>query len=129
MTHGGIAIDDEVASGRYARLELRSATGATRAVTVGFVDSSDAGILVASGTPEARWAVALASDDDVVVTIAERRFRASATVLEEGDPERARALRELILRYGTPSERLGRGPVFRLSPLAPPSPRSGRSPS
>ncbi len=122
MRHGGIAIDDEVASGRYARLELRSSAGVSRAVTVGFVDGPDASILVASGTPEARWAVALAADDDVVVTIADRRFRATATVLDEGDPERARALRELILRYGTPSERLGRGPVFRLSPLGPSSP-------
>jgi hypothetical protein len=31
-------------------------------------------------------------------------------------PERARAIRELILRYGTPSERLGSGPAFRLVP-------------
>jgi hypothetical protein len=26
-----------------------------------------------------------------------------------------RAVRELILRYGTPAERLGQGPVFRLT--------------
>ena len=33
-------------------------------------------------------------------------------------PDRHRAIRELILRYGTPSEGLGRGPSFRLRPVA-----------
>jgi hypothetical protein len=39
-------------------------------------------------------------------------------LLEPGDPLRAAAIRDLILRYGTPSERLGAGPVFRLRPSA-----------
>jgi hypothetical protein len=34
-------------------------------------------------------------------------------------PDQARAVRELILKYGTPAERLGRGPAFRLRPVAP----------
>jgi hypothetical protein len=110
-------MDDEVRFGRYARLELPSTAGSIRVVTVGFVDGEDDSVFVAAGTSEARWAVALANDHDVVVTIGDRRFRATAVVVDEGDPERARALRELVLRYGTPSEKLGRGPVFRLSPL------------
>jgi hypothetical protein len=31
--------------------------------------------------------------------------------------DHARTIRGLILRYGTPAERLGRGPSFRLRPL------------
>ena len=32
-------------------------------------------------------------------------------------PDRARAIAELILKYGTPAEGLGVGPAFRLRPL------------
>jgi hypothetical protein len=46
------------------------------------------------------------------VTIGERTRAATAEPLD--GPERARAVRELILRYGTPAERLGAGPAFRL---------------
>jgi hypothetical protein len=41
-------------------------------------------------------------------------FAARAEPLDEDDPRRGRAVRELILRYGTPSERLGTGLVFVL---------------
>ncbi|HET9850999.1 MAG TPA: hypothetical protein VFP56_00670 [Candidatus Limnocylindrales bacterium] len=34
-------------------------------------------------------------------------------------PELHRAIRELILRYGTTAERLGRGPAFRLRRQSP----------
>ena len=108
-------MDEDVVDGRYARLELGSATGRPRVVTVGFVDDGDGSLLVAGGA-DARWAASLAADGDVIVTIGERRFPARATVLDEDDRARGRAIRELILRYGTPSERLGRGPVFRLTP-------------
>jgi hypothetical protein len=33
--------------------------------------------------------------------------------------ERNAAITALILKYGTPSERLGAGPAFRLVPMAP----------
>lgn len=48
------------------------------------------------------------------MTIAERSFEATAELL--AGPDHARAIRELILRYGTPSEGLGAGPSFRLRP-------------
>ena len=48
------------------------------------------------------------------MTIAERSFGATAELLERAD--HARAIRDLILRYGTPSEGLGAGPSFRLRP-------------
>jgi hypothetical protein len=47
--------------------------------------------------------------------VGERRFAALAEPLDGAD--HARTIRGLILRYGTPAERLGRGPSFRLRPL------------
>jgi hypothetical protein len=49
------------------------------------------------------------------VEIGERRFAAVAEPLDASD--HARAIRGLILRYGTPAERLGRGPSYRLRPI------------
>jgi len=44
--------------------------------------------------------------------------RAFAAIAESLDPaDHAKAIRGLILRYGTPAERLGRGPSFRLRPI------------
>jgi hypothetical protein len=48
--------------------------------------------------------------------VGDRRFSAIAEPLEAAD--HARAIRGLILRYGTPAERLGLGPSFRLRPRA-----------
>jgi hypothetical protein len=48
------------------------------------------------------------------VTVEDRTFEAIAEELDGAD--HARAVRELILRYGTPSEGLGAGPSFRLRP-------------
>jgi hypothetical protein len=47
--------------------------------------------------------------------IGTRRFAAVAEPLEGAD--HAAAVTQLILRYGTPSEGLGRGPSFRLRPV------------
>jgi hypothetical protein len=62
------------------------------------------------------WADNLLADPTVEVEVGERRFMANAEPLE--GPDHARVVRGLILRYGTPAERLGRGPTFRLRPLA-----------
>ena len=51
-----------------------------------------------------------------MIDVGERRFEAIAEPL--GPPDHARVIRGLILRYGTPAERLGRGPSFRLRPVA-----------
>jgi hypothetical protein len=48
------------------------------------------------------------------VTIEDRSVRMTATRLEPAEANRA--VVELILKYGTPAERLGRGPAFRLRP-------------
>jgi deazaflavin-dependent oxidoreductase (nitroreductase family) len=111
-------MDDElVRDGRVARLELRGhRTGASRVVIVGFVEHPDGSIVVAARSDEAAWARNLEADPRATVTIGDRTFTARADRLDDADPRRIAAIRELILRYGTPSEGLGRGPVFVLSP-------------
>jgi len=106
-----------VASGRFARVETRgTVSGLSRTVTIGFVDdvTVPGAILVAAGTPTTAWAANLAADPACRVELADRSFAAIAEPLEPTD--HARAIRELILRYGTPAERLGHGTSFRLRP-------------
>ena len=64
----------------------------------------------------ADWALNLFADPGVDVEVGDRRFRAIAELL--APPDHAAAIAGLILRYGTPAERLGRGPSFRLRPMA-----------
>jgi hypothetical protein len=82
-------------------------------VAVGYLDEPDGSVLVAAGD-RAQWALNLMDDQEVEVEVGDRRFTADAELLEAGD--HARAIRGLILRYGTPAERLGLGPSFRLRP-------------
>ena len=72
----------------------------------------DGSIVVAAGTADAAWAQNLAADPEATVTIGDRTFRVVAESLAGADY--AAAVRELILKGGTPAERLGRGPAFRL---------------
>ena len=111
--------DDLVASGRFVRIETRGEkSGRARAVTVGFVDDGPAAsgsVLVAAGSAETAWARNLLADPACRVRIGDRSFDAVAEPLQPAD--HARAIRELILRYGTPAETLGHGPSFRLRPV------------
>jgi hypothetical protein len=77
------------------------------------VDEPDGSIVVAAGD-RAQWADNLFADPHIEVEVGERRFHAVAEPLDATD--HARTIRGLILRYGTPAERLGRGPSFRLRP-------------
>jgi deazaflavin-dependent oxidoreductase (nitroreductase family) len=111
--------DELVASGRFVRIETRGErSGLVRPVTVGFADdiggASDS-ILVAAGSDDAAWARNLLADPSCRVTVGERSFEAMAEPL--GPADHARAVRELILRYGTSAEGLGHGPSFRLRPV------------
>lgn len=81
---------------------------------VGFVEAPDGSLLVAAGEPDADWALNLLATPDVRVTIGELTARYEAVELDGA--ERNTAIAALILRYGTPAERLGRGPAFRLKP-------------
>jgi deazaflavin-dependent oxidoreductase (nitroreductase family) len=117
-TDRGAMENELVASGRFARIETRGArSGLERAVTVGFVDDDRApgAILVAATAPDAGWALNLLADPSCHVRVGDRSFDAVAEPLERDD--HARAVRDMILRYGTPAEGLGRGPSFRLRPV------------
>ncbi len=115
----GDAIGDEmVAWGHAARIQTRGRrSGLTRQAVVGFVDGEDGSVLVAAGDESAAWALNLLSDPACRVTIADRSFEAVAEPLEGA--AHAAAIRELILRGGTPAEGLGHGPSFRLRPVVP----------
>lgn len=101
--------------GKVALLETRGRTTDRPVQTaIGFVEEPDGSLLVAAGEAGADWARNLRADPECTVTVGEI---ARPTWAEELDgPERARAIRELILKYGTPAERLGTGPAFRLRP-------------
>ena len=108
--------DDLVSWGRVLRLETRGrVTGRPAQAVVGFVEAPDGSLLVAAGDPGADWALNLFAEPSARVTIGERSFAVRARELSEA--EAAIAVRELILRYGTPSERLGAGPAFALEPV------------
>jgi deazaflavin-dependent oxidoreductase (nitroreductase family) len=106
-----------VAQGRVALLVTRGRiSGAAREVVVGYVPEPDGSVLVAANAPESAWGRNLLADPSVRVEIGDRVFTAWAEELDR--PDHGRAVRELILRYGTPSEGLGTGPSFRLRPMA-----------
>ena len=86
-------------------------TGRPVEVAVGYLED-DGDVLVAAGGADSDWARNLAADPTCRVRLAEDAWPAVAEALE--GPEAGRVVRELILKYGTPAERLGRGPVFRL---------------
>jgi deazaflavin-dependent oxidoreductase (nitroreductase family) len=110
--------DDLVAWGRVARIETRGrVTGRPARATVGFVEQSDGTLVVAAGSPRTAWALNLLADPRCRITIGDVARDALASPLHGS--EHATAIRELILRYGTPAEGLGAGPAFELRFEAP----------
>ena len=105
--------DDLVAWGRVVRIETSGrVTGLPAAAVVGFVERDDGSLLVAAGSPNADWALNLLAAPGCRVTVGEASWACVAVPLAGAD--HAAAVRELILRYGTPSEGLGSGPSFAL---------------
>ncbi len=101
--------------GKVALLETRGRiSGRLVTAAVGFVEEPDGTLVVAAGSEQADWALNLRADARCRVTIGERSAAHVAEPVD--DAERGRGLTALILKYGTPAERLGRGPVFRLRP-------------
>ena len=92
-------------------------SGRTVVAAVGFIEELDGSLLVAAGDPGAHWAANLRADPRCVARVGTRRAAYDAEEL--GDAAKARAVTELILKYGTPAERLGAGPAFRLRPVPP----------
>ena len=116
MTDDGSVGPDLVRWGRALRLETTGRlTGRTVTAFVSFHEELDGSLLVAAGGPDAGWARNLAVDAAATVAIAERSFPVIAEPLAGADF--AMAIRELIVKGGTPAERLGHGPAFRLRRL------------
>jgi deazaflavin-dependent oxidoreductase (nitroreductase family) len=105
--------EDLVAWGRVCRIETRGrVTGSTARATVGFAARADGAIVVAAGSPDASWSLNLRAEPSCRVTVGERSWSVVARELE--GQEHAAAVRDLILKYGTPAESLGAGPAFEL---------------
>jgi deazaflavin-dependent oxidoreductase (nitroreductase family) len=113
----GDAIGDELALwGKVLLLGTRGRRSGQPAITaVGFVEESDGSLLVSAGEEASDWARNLRRDPRSEVSL-EGTTRAFIATELDGD-ERNDAIVALILKYGTPAERLGRGPAFRLRPL------------
>ncbi len=101
--------------GTVAIVETRGRlTGRPARAAVGFIEEPDGSILVAAGDPDADWARNLEAEPACHVTIGAERRGCVAEPLDRAASNATVA--SLILRYGTPAERLGRGPAFRLRP-------------
>lgn len=111
-------IGEELAGwGKVALIETRGRRSGARVRTaVGFVEEPDGSLLVAAGRPDADWALNLLESPGCRATIGDVTREYVAELVPE-PAERGAALTALILRYGTPAERLGAGPVLRLVPV------------
>jgi hypothetical protein len=89
-------------------------TGRDVTVAAGFIEEPDGSYLVAAGEPDADWALNLEADPHCHVDTGGREWAAIAEALD-AEPA-GHAVTKLILKYGTPAERLGRGAAFRLRP-------------
>ncbi len=114
MTDAGIA--DQLSSwGKIVTIETQGRTTSRPArAGVGFIEEPDGSLLVAAGDVTADWAQNLQANPACRLTMESRTWPAVADELAGAD--RNLAIRELILKYGTPAERLGAGPAFRLRP-------------
>jgi deazaflavin-dependent oxidoreductase (nitroreductase family) len=117
VTHRSDPIGDELAEwGKVVILETRGrTTGTPTTAAVGYVEQADGSLLVSASDDRTHWARNIAVDPVVRVTREGRSGAYRATALE--GVERNAAITALILTYGTPAERLGAGPAFRLVPL------------
>jgi deazaflavin-dependent oxidoreductase (nitroreductase family) len=107
--------EDLAAWGKVILLTTRGRrTGLPRRTAVGFVEEPDGCLLVSAGGSGTHWARNLIADPRCEATRDGRSRAYRASELERD--EHVAAVRSLILRYGTPAERLGEGPSFRLTP-------------
>lgn len=107
---------DLVRWGRIITLHtLGRRSGRPRRVRIGFVEEPSGDLLVAASDEHVDWAQNLMAQPRCEVERAGVRSPYRAMPLASA--ERAGAVSALILKYGTPAERLGGGPAFRLAPL------------
>jgi deazaflavin-dependent oxidoreductase (nitroreductase family) len=103
------------ASGDVAVIEVPGRrTGRIHRTGVGFVREADGSLLVAASTDDTDWArnIEAAGRCRVVIGTSGREY----DVRRLPDDARGPVIVALILRYGTPAERLGAGPAYRLVP-------------
>jgi deazaflavin-dependent oxidoreductase (nitroreductase family) len=117
VTHYSDPIGEELAEwGKVVILETRGrVTGSSATAAVGYVEETDGSLLVSATDDRTNWARNLAADPVVRVTREGRSAPYRAMPLD--GVQRNAAIAALILTYGTPAERLGAGPAFRLVPL------------
>jgi deazaflavin-dependent oxidoreductase (nitroreductase family) len=115
LVNGADTIGEELAQwGKVALLETRGrVSGHAVRAAIGFVEDPNGSLLVAAGTEEADWALNLRASGQATVKIGDQV--ADYDAVELVDADRNAAITALILKYGTPAERLGRGPAFRLT--------------
>jgi deazaflavin-dependent oxidoreductase (nitroreductase family) len=120
MTEDGVdrpMEDDLAAWGKAITLQtVGRRSGQPRRVTIGFVED-DGALLVAAGSDATHWALNLLADPACDVELRGQRRTCRAEPLDGAEHDAAVA--SLILKYGTPAERLGDGPAFRLVPRSP----------
>jgi deazaflavin-dependent oxidoreductase (nitroreductase family) len=106
----------ELASwGWVAVIEARGRRSGRPIITpVGYIAEPEGTLLVAASDDHTSWALNLLAHPRCRVTIGDTSGEYRAEPLD--DRGRAAAVTALILRYGTPAERLGAGPAFRLHP-------------
>ncbi|MBM4407854.1 MAG: nitroreductase family deazaflavin-dependent oxidoreductase [Chloroflexi bacterium] len=111
-------VEQLAAGGRVAILETRGrVTLRPIRTAIGFVHEPDGSLLVAAGDPDADWAQNLLALPACAVRVKDEGWFAHAEPIEGA--ERAHAIAGLIVKYGTPAERLGAGRAFRLRRAAP----------
>jgi deazaflavin-dependent oxidoreductase (nitroreductase family) len=112
----GDALGEELAAwGKVVLLTTRGRrSGLPRRTPVGFIEEPDGSLLVSAGGHDTQWARNLLAEPRCEATRDGKTHRYRAEPLRREEHEGA--VRELILRYGTPAERLGDGPSFRLVP-------------
>jgi deazaflavin-dependent oxidoreductase (nitroreductase family) len=104
--------------GKVVLLEtLGRRSGRARTTPVGFFEEADGSLLVAASDRYTQWALNLLANPRCRATRESRTIDYLAEPLTE--PDSHGAVSALILRYGTPAERLGAGPSFRLRPVDP----------
>ncbi len=109
-----LGIGEQLAGwGKVALLETHGrVTGQLVRTPVGFAQEADGALLIAAGGRDIDWARNLLAQPVCSVTIGDET--APYVAVELDGEEHSHAVVSLILKYGTPAERLGRGPAFRL---------------
>jgi deazaflavin-dependent oxidoreductase (nitroreductase family) len=115
---GGTLEEDLVRWGKVVVIESRGRhSGRPRRAFVGFIEVPDGSLLVAASDEESNWARNLLAEPRCLVERDGVRQEHRATQL--GGRDHHAAVAALIMKYGTPAERLGSGPAFRLTPITP----------